>query len=233
MNILAKHEEFEMEILDHMRRLAILDQLVFGGATMLRLCFSMKRYSSDFDFYLARSPKTFRPWIRKLTGMLSSGGRELTDHQNKRFSLLWEVRQAGFPRKLKLEIRKAAPKPLETEMNIAFSPHSTRQVRLNTLTLAQMWRNKIAALLDRREIRDAYDLEFLLRRRAGSFLALPAAKLKKIEARLRSFKDRDFKVTLGSVLEPDEREFHLQNRFNYLVTELHAALSRATTSKTS
>ena len=39
----------------------------------------------------------------------------------------------------------------------------TKQVIVRTLTLEQMMKNKIDALLDRHEIRDAFDIEFLLR----------------------------------------------------------------------
>jgi len=47
---------------------------------------------------------------------------------------------------------------------IAFSKFATQQVALKTHTLDQTMKNKIAAFLDRGEIRDCFDIEFLLRR---------------------------------------------------------------------
>jgi len=37
MNILGRHEVFEIEVLDKLNSLKLLDPLVFGGGTMLTL----------------------------------------------------------------------------------------------------------------------------------------------------------------------------------------------------
>ena len=70
---------------------------------------------------------------------------------------------AGMP-KLKIEIRKTLVSGGSTEEKIAFSPHFPTQVLIRGFNLEQMFRNKVSALLDRGEIRDGFDLEFLARR---------------------------------------------------------------------
>ena len=76
-------------------------------------------------------------------------------------------------------------------------------------------RNKINALLQRGEIRDGFDIEFLLRKG----IALPELnekQLSKLNQRLDGFKEKDFKVKLGSVLEGDIREYYIENQFSFL-----------------
>jgi predicted nucleotidyltransferase component of viral defense system len=83
MKILQQHEQMEMLILDEMRKIKIIDQLIFGGGTMLRLCFDLPRYSVDLDFYLKKEKKTFLPWARKFTEALRQMGLELqTNRRN-------------------------------------------------------------------------------------------------------------------------------------------------------
>ena len=67
MKMLQQHEALEMLVLDQMRKIRILDHLIFGGGTMLRLCFDLPRYSTDFDFYLAKNRRFFLPWVGRLT----------------------------------------------------------------------------------------------------------------------------------------------------------------------
>ena len=38
MDIFRQHEAFEIEVLDRMNSAKVLEPLVFGGGTMLRLC---------------------------------------------------------------------------------------------------------------------------------------------------------------------------------------------------
>ncbi len=52
MQDLIKQEQFELEVLDRLQSGRFLDRLVFGGGTMLRLCFGLDRYSVDLDFWL-------------------------------------------------------------------------------------------------------------------------------------------------------------------------------------
>ena len=84
---------------------------------------------------------------------------------------------------------------------------------------------KIEAFLDRGEIRDCFDIEFLLRR--GVELPVLAGR-QSIEFRkkLASFKDRDFKVKLGSILENDTRNYYSAQRFRFLEEKLALLLTK-------
>ena len=54
MDIFKQHEIFEIEVLDRMKSARMLDPLVFGGETMLRLCHDLNRYSVDLDFWFLK-----------------------------------------------------------------------------------------------------------------------------------------------------------------------------------
>lgn len=97
-------------------------------------------------------------------------------------------------------------------MSIAYSVHSNIQVRLETLTLKQMWKNKIGALKERMEIRDAYDLEFILKKGG----AAPEKEREKIIKILDNFISREFKVTLGSLLSAEQRAYYNKYGFKTL-----------------
>ncbi|MEA1927363.1 MAG: nucleotidyl transferase AbiEii/AbiGii toxin family protein [Candidatus Auribacterota bacterium] len=58
MRDLIQQERFELEVLDRLKSARLLDRLVFGGGTMLRLCFGLNRYSVDLDFWLTKEIDT-------------------------------------------------------------------------------------------------------------------------------------------------------------------------------
>ncbi|MDH3259067.1 MAG: nucleotidyl transferase AbiEii/AbiGii toxin family protein, partial [Deltaproteobacteria bacterium] len=43
-----------MEVLEKLKNTGLLEPLVFGGGTMLRLCHELKRYSADLDFWFIK-----------------------------------------------------------------------------------------------------------------------------------------------------------------------------------
>ena len=210
--MLARHEEFEMEVLHRMNSGRILEKLVFGGGTMLRLCHELNRYSADLDFWLIKTVH-FEAFLDNISSILAKE-YEITDNQIKHFSLLLEVRSLRYPKRLKIEIRKEI-REWDMEKSIAFSKYSNRQVLLYTHTLKQSMNNKIEALLDRGEIRDVFDIEFLLRK--GINLPEMTTEQKyHLKERLHSFGENDFKVKLGSVLDKDMRAYYIKKRFQYL-----------------
>ena len=80
-------------------------------------------------------------------------------------------------------------------------------------------KNKIEALIDGGEIQDCFDIEFLLRRG----IDLPkfyASQADDVQRRVTGFKDRDFKVKLGSIVDAKTRAYYIQNRFSYLMERL-------------
>lgn len=218
MDILQQHEVFEIEVLDKLRRSRLLEPLVFGGGTMLRLCHELGRYSVDLDFWFIKpvSEDHFFPEARKAL----EENYEITDAQVKHYTLIFELRTPSYPRRLKIEIRRGE-RTFDVQEKIAFSRFSTRQVAVRAHTLEQSMRNKVEAFLDRGEIRDCFDIEFILRR-GVSFPAMDASSLRKFRSRLNRFRDKDFKVTLGSILEPDMRNYYISRRFSYLKEKLNS-----------
>lgn len=220
MDIFSQHEIFEIEVLERMKSARVLEPLVFGGGTMLRLCHELPRYSVDLDFwfikkipqsdYFDKTRKAFEKYY------------EITDTQAKHYTLLFELRSANYPKRLKIEVRRTI-EDCDFQETIAFSKFATNQVALKAHTLNQTMKNKIKAFLDRVEIRDCFDIEFLLRRG----IDLPAdigTDSDKLLQKIDSFKDRDFKVKLGSILETEFREYYVTNRFSYLEEKLFSAL---------
>jgi len=123
MNVLEKHEIFEIEILEKLKNGKILQGLVFGGGTMLRLCHEMKRFSADLAFWKITEMDNNKLFLG-LQNLLSKD-YEITDAQIKYYTILVEVRSSHFPKRLKIEIRRE-PKDCDFEQKIAYSPFSTR-----------------------------------------------------------------------------------------------------------
>jgi len=220
MDIFKKHEVFEIEVLERLKNGGFLEPLVFGGGSMLRLCFELNRYSTDLDFWFIRKvgPKNY---FQRLKIYLDNF-YELTDAQIKFFTLLFEIRSPEYPNRLKIEIRKII-KSCDYQERIAFSPQSTKQVILRVCTLNQMMKNKIEAALERRDIRDCFDIEFLLRR--GIHFDAPVGKLIELKKIIKLFKARDYRVTLGSTLAAEDRKYYSENDFEYLLRKISEFIS--------
>ena len=215
MQALQNLEKLEIEILDLFNSIRVLDSLYFGGGTMLRLCHNLNRYSTDLDFWLDKQgdPKSIYLTIKKSL----SDNYKLTDSANKKFTLLFELKSPSVNRSLKIEIRKEQQN-FEWERKIAFSRFTSKQVMVKGLTLTQMMKNKFEALLSRKIIRDAFDIQFMLMR--GIEISKDKNQLQQVLQIINSFKERDYKVTLGSILDETDRKFYLENHFSFLKEEL-------------
>jgi len=187
---------------------------------MLRLCHGLNRYSVDLDFWFIKETQqdVYFDAVKKAL----EKRYEITDAQIKHFTLLFELRASAFPKRLKIEIRREV-KECDYQEMIAFSPFSTKQVALKAHTLEQAMNNKIAAFFDRGEIRDCFDIEFLLRR-GVKLPPFTKVKLRQFQKKIRLFKDNDFKVKLGSIVDSDAREYYNANRFSFLDKNLTAIL---------
>lgn len=219
MRDLKKHERFELDVLDSLNSGRFLNGLVFAGGTMLRLCHGLDRYSVDLDFWTIRE-MNFQAVFKEL-GKYLSGRYGIKDAKNKHLTMLFELRAPGYPRALKLEIRKELKK-LKTEKSIAYSAHSNIQVMLNTPTLGEMMRAKVEAFLDRREIRDIYDIEFMFKR--GIKIEADADSLDKLLKGIGEFSAADYGVKLGSLLEPDKRRYYRASNFKILKNHIISLL---------
>jgi hypothetical protein len=219
MRDLILQEQFEIEVLDRLNSGRFLRFLYFGGGTMLRLCHGLDRYSVDLAFWIA-DPWQAATLFNRLEQYLARFYM-LKDAAAKHFSLVFELKTAAYPRSLKIEIRTEDRKP-ETEQAIAFSPHARRQVLLQAMTLQQMLLLKTAALLDRGEIRDAYDLEFLVKR--GLQISGEKSTIKDILKRIDAFKKTDYTSKLGSLIEPDKRPYYRDHNFRILKAAIETVL---------
>lgn len=215
MQTLQDLEKLEIEILELLNSIKVLDYLYFGGGTMLRLCHNLNRYSTDLDFWLDKKSDS-KSLYTKCKESLSEAYK-LTDSANKKFTLLFEIKAPSVPRNLKIEIRKEQTE-FDWEKKIAFSRFTNKQVMVKAVTLNQMMKNKIEALLSRKLIRDAFDIQFLLMR--GVSLPSMPDKLEQALKIINNFKEQEYKVTLGSILEAKDRKFYLDNKFKLLKEEL-------------
>jgi hypothetical protein len=148
----------------------------------------------------------------------------ITDDEIKHFTLFLELRSTEYPKRLKIEIRREL-KACDYQSKIAFSRYSTKQVLVKAHTLEQTMKNKIKAFLDRGEIRDCYDIEFLIRR--GVNLPVDSDReVANLRKKMAGFKDIDFRVKLGSILEEDFRSYYNENKFSFLEEKLMAMIPK-------
>lgn len=219
MQDLQSLEIFEIEVLELLNSIKVLDSVFFGGGTMLRLCHNLNRYSTDLDFWLDINSDS-RLIYSKIKEALS-GNYRIIDSANKKYTVLFEFRSSKITRNLKIEIRKEQ-KDFDWERKIAFSKFSNKQVVVKALSLHQMMVNKTEAFLSRKLIRDCFDIEFLLMR--GVEIISEKSKLEMMLRIIDNFKERDFKVTLGSVLDEKDRKFYAENKFMFLQEEIKRKL---------
>ncbi|MFH1232086.1 MAG: nucleotidyl transferase AbiEii/AbiGii toxin family protein, partial [Planctomycetota bacterium] len=161
MQDLIKQEQFELEVLDRLNSGRFLAPLAFGGGTMMRLCFGLNRFSLDLDFWVIKEidKSGFFNGLKKYLAQYYT----LKDSASKFYTMLFELKSRAYPRSLKIEIRKETRK-IATEQAIAYSRYANTQVILKVVSLKEMMQSKIQAFLDRKEIRDVFDIEFLLKK---------------------------------------------------------------------
>jgi len=215
MQDLMKQEQFELEVLDKMNSAKMLKGLIFGGGTMLRLCYGLNRFSVDLDFWAAGKIDS-GAFFKDMKDLLASA-YSITDAADKFNTLLFEVRSRGYPRLLKIEIRKEEKK-VAVEQSIAFSKFSNTQVLLGTVSLKDMMAAKTEALLDRKEIRDAFDMEFLVKK--GIVIEAVPETRERVRAVIASFTKKDYTSKLGSLLEEEERKYYSSENFKILLNAL-------------
>ncbi len=219
MQDLIQQERFELEVLDSLNSGRLLRSMVFTGGTMLRLCHGLPRYSVDLDFWITTERET-RKLCNKLREWLSAH-YAIRDATDKLHTMVFELRSPEYRRSLKIGIRKL-PKPIVPDKAIAYSPHSSIQVLLDTVPLRDMMEAKIEAFLSRGEIRDAFDLEFLVTR--GVSLDVPPDKLGDMLRAIESLKRQDYTVRLGSLLDAELRKYYIKENFKILKEALKANL---------
>jgi predicted nucleotidyltransferase component of viral defense system len=211
MQDLIQQERFEIEVLDRLNTGRLLGNILFGGGTMLRLCFGLNRFSVDLDFWIVN--KTDINALFKGIKQCLAEYYSVRDSKNKFYTMVFEVKSIHYPRSLKIEVRKETKK-VACEQAIAFSRYSSEQVLLNVISLREMMKLKIEAFLSRREIRDVFDIEFLFKR--GIPFDAPPTTLAQVIKGIDGFTKKDYTVKLGSLLEEDQRKYYRSENFKIL-----------------
>lgn len=214
MRDLIMQELFELEVLDRLNSGKFLTQIIFGGGTMLRLCHGLERFSVDLDFWVIKDlgPEFFE----NMKGYLAKH-YDIKDSAEKFYTILFELRSPDYPRSLKLEIRRKVKK-IHVEQVIAYSKYANTQVFLKAVSLSDMMESKFEAFLDRQEIRDVFDMEFLFKR--GVPLEASVDTLREVLRLINAFPRRDYTVKLGSLLEKEQRKYYSAENFKILKGEL-------------
>ncbi len=220
MRDLIKQEQFEIEVLETLNSGKFLNYFVFGGGTMLRLCYGLNRFSVDLDFWITRDIDTGKLFENLTKYLLES--YTIRDSANKFYTLVFEIKSRDYPRNLKIEIRKETKK-IKTEMAIAYSRYSNIQVFLRVVSMQEMMKAKTEAFIERKEIRDVFDIEFLLKK--GISLDAPAPTLERMLVGINSLTKKDYTVKLGSLLEDVQREYYIKENFNILKSAIKEILS--------
>ncbi len=215
MQDLVPQERFEIEVLEKVNSGRLLNPLVFEGGSMLRLCYGLNRYSVDLDFSLVKEIDSDK-FFKRCKDYLEKNYK-VKDAANKFYTMLFELSSPYYPRSLKIEIRKEI-KRIKIQEAIAYSKYSNIQVLVKTVSLPSMMDLKIRSFLDRGEIRDCFDTEFLLKR--GINLDAPREVLKEIFKKIEGLTKRDYTVKLGALLEENERRYYSENNFKLLKLEI-------------
>jgi predicted nucleotidyltransferase component of viral defense system len=216
---LIRQEQFELEVLDRLNSKKLLNSMLFVGGTMLRLCYGLGRYSVDLDFWMKNSVDSGLLY-KKVASCLEQS-YAVKDKADKHNTLLFEVKSKDFPRSLKVEIRKQ-PAVFKAEQAIAYSRHSDAQVMVKTISLERIMESKIEAFLNRNEIRDVFDMEFLVKK--GIKINVSDDRLKALLKGIAGFSTKDYSVKLGSLLEEDQRKYYRTQNFKILKMALEEKL---------
>jgi predicted nucleotidyltransferase component of viral defense system len=219
MQDLIKQEQFEIEVLDRLNTKRFLQNLVFCGGTMLRLCWELDRYSVDLDFWIIKN-MDFGKFLNELKTELSEYYK-VKDSANKFQTIVFELKSPVYPRSLKVEIRKEQKK-IKIENSIAFSTFSNTQVMVKAVSLEDMMNAKIQAFLSRKEIRDIYDIEFMFKR--GIQVETGKENINLLLRGIEAFTKKDYSVKLGSLLEANQRKYYTENNFIILRRHLLSLL---------
>ena len=210
MRDLIMQERFELEVLGRLNSGKFLMRLIFGGGTMLRLCHGLDRFSVDLDFWVIKDLEA--GFFEDMRAYLA-GYYDLKDSAEKFHTILFELKSPAYPRSLKLEIRREV-KNIHTEQVIAYSKYANMQVFLKAVSLSDMMESKLEAFLDRQEIRDVFDMEFLLKK--GVPLEASVNTLREVLRLINAFPLRDYTVKLGSLLEKEQRKYYSAENFKIL-----------------
>jgi len=223
---LRKHEQLEMEILESLNSVKMLGNLIFCGGTMLRLCHELARYSVDLDFWC--TDKSKEEDIYQGIKEFLKNKYDLKRSKKSEGAIVFEFSAKGYPRSLKIEIRHKDGE-IQSEEKIAFSQHSTIQVLTRAATLDEMMGSKIETFFNRLQIRDVYDIEFLSKK--GISINAGEKDLVLLKKMIKKFKANDYRISLGALLEFNERQYYKTANFRLLLEKIDVKLEEAKKAK--
>jgi predicted nucleotidyltransferase component of viral defense system len=229
------HERREVKFLAGIGNDPVLaTHLAFKGGTALRFVYLCDRYSDDFDFDCVR--KEHRPGniLERLQTIAQAQELDITDAHRKRNTILLEVRERGWKRKLKIEV-SILPRGgvIPTIVRNIVTPVYPASVNVLTYPLPVLLSGKMLAVLERATPtpRDLYDLFWLLSRNVeedGTYLRA-ASRGKKYDDRkllyrallsaTDQYSDRRTATELGAML-PKEQRAWVRSSLKARTTEL-------------
>lgn len=159
-------EYWELTFLNELSKEEWSPSLGFKGGTALRLAYGSPRFSDDLDFSIVgklRESKLFS-WAERIAQKF---GVVITDTVMKRNTLLVEFRirdnvlTQPIKQKLEVSTRETRSKAKDYDLRLLSSPVTNLQVLFWVASPELIWQEKLAALNDRREPRDLFDLWYL------------------------------------------------------------------------
>lgn len=163
------------------------EKLVFKGGTALMICHSLDRFSEDLDFTAIKEfdAEQFLHLLLKQLGLFGVKAQILLAHStpisNKYLVRYQDPLYAGTQQttaKVELDIstREMVIRPTNTSRIIHDYP-DTPSFYLQTMSLEEVFAEKIRAVFTRDKARDLFDLEFLLLKKVVADVGLIDQKL--------------------------------------------------------
>jgi predicted nucleotidyltransferase component of viral defense system len=164
-------EEYELLILQKLLETRAGNALVFKGGTALRLAYGSPRLSDDLDFSLL-APLAGADFVQAAEAAATAAPQvRLVEALAKQFTLfaLYRIREAYLPYAFSVKVEVSTrPETWDREQDYALrlltSPVTPISVLAQAATLERMWTDKRAALADRHQPRDLYDVWFIAQR---------------------------------------------------------------------
>ena len=169
-------EEYELLILRGLLEQELGSMLVFKGGTALRLAYGSPRFSDDLDFS-ATAPIAGKAFARA-AGDAARPFPQITlvEALPKRFTLLalYRVRDPSLPSAFSIRVeastrRERWEQGRDFDLRLLTSPVTPVSVLARVATLERLWADKEAALANRRQPRDLYDLWFIAQKLRREF----------------------------------------------------------------
>lgn len=143
--------ELQDEVVDLLY--AVFPEAVLHGGTAIWRCFQGNRFSEDLDFY-APVEKGFKQELEK---ELKKRGLVLTKFKQTENTIFAKISNNQTVVSLEISVRKAPP-----AISMGFEKADGSSIEVLTLSPEDFLAEKAGAYLDRRLIRDLYDVFFLL-----------------------------------------------------------------------